>query len=201
MNKDKGASASQTGPSQAEPEEVSVLRASVPGADLFGEEAPAPKRGLDLRTEFLKERYNLHPDWVWHSFESLDHHGREPKDWQYTMYEGGVYPWAKERGKYKGRTNYKRPLPGSEGKFVLDERAYEAWLPTWEERTDKCHLCKGTGQQYMGWSKAEGTKTRDCPRCGATGNAPASGIETQSAKTEGLDPKDESPSDARKATS
>lgn len=139
--------------------------------DLFGETATAdpsaPEPQLDVRTEFLKERYGLPDDWIWHTFEGID-----PPTYDFARYDGGVYPWAITKGKYKGRTNYKKPVPGTERSVVLSDREFKAWLPTWEARTGKCHKCRGTGQEWRGWNHITGNKYRDCPRCGATGNAP-----------------------------
>lgn len=133
---------------------------------------PKPRK-LDLRTEWLKERYNLPEDWVWHSFESIG------TDYSHTIFKGGVYRHAIQRGKYKGRTDYKRPDPGTEMALVMEDAVFMAWLPVWEKRTGKCSVCHGSGQKWTGWSAAEGNHYIDCPRCDATGNAPASGMEAR----------------------
>jgi hypothetical protein len=111
--------------------DLSALAARVEAGDLFAPleapELPAKPRKLDLRTEFLKARYGLPDEWVWHSFKALDDTGRE-----FSMWSGGVYPFAKTRGKYKGDTDYKRPVPGTVRVVVLSEVEYKAWLPTWQ---------------------------------------------------------------------
>lgn len=132
-----------------------------------GDDVVAPARGLDLRTEFLKERYSLEPEWVWRSFEAIE--DRPP--FRFSKYSGGVYPFAKTRGKYKGQTNYTRPVLGTERSVVLDDEEFKAWLPTWEARTGLCFTCCGTGQKWVGWSAAEGNRHVDCPKCSATGFA------------------------------
>lgn len=163
-----------------EPVPVSAVPASIPSADLFpatleAGDIPATPRGLDLRTEFLKERYHLPDEWVWHSFEAIE--DRPP--FRFAKYSGGVYPFAKAKGKYKGRTDYKRPVIGTEQVVVLDDHEFEAWLPTWEARTGLCHECLGTGQKWTGWHYKEGSSYCDCPRCGTSGKAPAQGIEAR----------------------
>lgn len=168
-------------PFGAEPAAQSQAKPLVPNAgDLFGEpeDPPAPKRELDLRTEYLKERYGLPDEWVWCSFESID-----PPTYEHSIYKGGVYPFAITKGKHKGRTNYRKPLPGTERTCVINGREFEVWLPTWEAKTGKCHECRGTGQRWIGWNAAEGNRHCDCERCGATGNAPASRIEARRAET------------------
>lgn len=56
--------------------------------------------------------------------------------------------------------------------FALAE--HDSWLLTWEQRTGKCHRCAHDhpGQEWLGWSKAEGDKYRTCPRCKGTNQAP-----------------------------
>lgn len=166
-------------------------QSSVPSADLFRTppvtELPAPARGFDLRTEFLKERYKLADEWVWHSFEVLDYPAM-----QFTKFQGGVYPYAKAKGKYKGRTDYKRPAHGSESTVILSEREFEPWLLEWERRTGKCWKCTGSGEVFASWSAASGTTYKPCRRCEASGKEPASAMSARSAETEGLSPKDAS---------
>lgn len=42
----------------------------------------------------------------------------------------------------------------------------------WEAETGNCFRCNGSGQESLGWSKAEGPRYRQCSRCGGTGKAP-----------------------------
>lgn len=76
----------------------------------------------------------------------------------------GVY----RSGPRKGRPRFKGP-----GRRVIVTKAeLQAKAAVYETETGKCWDCKGTGQVWAGWSKADGTRYRDCPRCNATGNAP-----------------------------
>ena len=138
--------------------------------------APKPRK-LDLRTEYLKQRYSLHPEWVWHSFKALEDPGK------HSQWEGGVYREAIQRGKRKGATNYSKPMVGTEATVIMSDPEFEAWLPQWERMVGKCHECKGTGAQWIGWHHITGDKTQPCPRCAASGLAPAQGTEAGTAAT------------------
>lgn len=137
-------------------------------SELFGavEEIKAKPRALDPRTEYLKERYSLPEGWVWHSFEGIG------SEYTHALYKGGVYLHAKQRGKYKGSTDYRRPEPGTERDVVFSEDAFQLWLPGWEARTGLCSTCCGKGQEWTGWSCDKGNSFVDCLRCEATGIAP-----------------------------
>ena len=52
---------------------------------------------------------------------------------------------------------------------------HEAWTLEWERRTEKCSLCHPghPGEEWIGWSKDEGSKFRACPRCKGTNQSPA----------------------------
>ena len=57
-------------------------------------------------------------------------------------------------------------------RVIVTKAELQAKAAVYETETGKCWDCKGTGQVWAGWSKADGTRYRDCPRCNATGNAP-----------------------------
>ena len=79
----------------------------------------------------------------------------------------GVY----RSGPRKGRPRFKGP-----GRRVIITRS-DMWAvaTAYEAETGKCWDCKGTGQTWAGWSKAEGTHYRECQRCGGTGEAQSDG--------------------------
>ena len=127
----------------------------------------------NLVAEYLRERDGLPSDWVYVTMKVLDHVGKNPKDWQFVQYEGAVYPHLITRGPRKGQPNFRKPEPGTQRVCVVDQHAFDAWIPSWEERTGKCSKCDGSGQAWAGWSAASGTKFRPCPRCNETGKPPA----------------------------
>jgi DnaJ-class molecular chaperone len=42
----------------------------------------------------------------------------------------------------------------------------------YESEEGKCYCCKGTGQEYYGWSRKNGKMLRTCTRCGGSGRTP-----------------------------
>lgn len=81
---------------------------------------------------------------------------------------GGV-PRPKTRGKNKGSPTWDAPLDEC---VVLDAEIMAAELE-YEDDTNRCCACSGDGQEWSGWSAADGNRYRPCRRCGATGVAPA----------------------------
>jgi len=73
----------------------------------------------------------------------------------------GVYRSGprKDRPRFKG--------PGR--RVVITNAELQVIATAYEAETGKCWECKGTGQVWAGWSKAEGTKYRKCQRCAGTG--------------------------------
>jgi hypothetical protein len=75
----------------------------------------------------------------------------------------GVY----RSGPRKGRPRFK----GSGRRVVITRSELQVIATAYEAETGKCWDCKGTGQTWAGWSKAEGTRYRECQRCKGTGEA------------------------------
>jgi hypothetical protein len=75
----------------------------------------------------------------------------------------GVY----KTGKRKGRPKF----IGNGRKVVVTNAEMQAHAAAWEAATGKCWDCKGTGQTWAGWSKAEGTRYRTCQRCNGSKEA------------------------------
>ena len=99
--------------------------------------------------------------WCWYKWQRLDGGGH--------LFEGGVPTEFFSKGPRKGQPKW----AGVEGqKFVVTDDEGKTEFLRREHETGKCQKCKGTGQQWSGWSVYEGVKTTPCTRCGATGNAP-----------------------------
>jgi len=148
-----------------------LWRQAVSDADLFETpaEKPAEKR-VDMHTIYMREHNDLPEGWRWTTMEVLDHEGKKPRDWRYVKYTGAVYSTLISRGPRKGRDNLKKPDEGTFRVVVVDDQAFRAWLPTWEQQTGKCHVCQGSGQKWMGWSADNGHRYAKCPRCDSTGH-------------------------------
>ena len=55
----------------------------------------------------------------------------------------------------------------------IQQSEVEAVAEQWESENGKCHKCEGSGQEWAGWSKGEGRKTRTCQRCKGSGKSSA----------------------------
>jgi hypothetical protein len=109
-----------------------------------------------------------------------------PKDWRATTWQvvgdvkspigiqlsGGVYRHVKTRGPNKGKTDFRKPEPGSEVTLVVGKAQFEAWRAKWEAETGWCSECHGTGVVFAGWNHITGTRMRVCKPCGGTGDKP-----------------------------
>ncbi|HEY3494770.1 MAG TPA: hypothetical protein VGK73_08800 [Polyangiaceae bacterium] len=85
------------------------------------------------------------------------------------LMEGGV-PRLLKSGKRKGQKTWRDCdetycVVVTQGEVAQEERDYE-------QTTGKCHACYGDGQEWAGWNIYEGTKYRQCKRCGGDGKAP-----------------------------
>lgn len=94
----------------------------------------------------------------------------------------GVYA----RGRRKGEPRYSKPLPGTQRVVAITMSEMRVRAARFESTTGKCWKCKGTGQEFAGWSAAEGVRTRRCGRCHGTGKAPPSVLE-RAAATENVE--------------
>ena len=73
----------------------------------------------------------------------------------------GVY----RSGKRKGRPRFNGPGQ----KVIVTKAELQSRAATYEAETGRCWDCKGTGQAWVGWSKAEGARYSTCSRCSGTG--------------------------------
>jgi hypothetical protein len=79
---------------------------------------------------------------------------------------GGV-PRLLQSGPRKGRKTW-----DGKGQDVVVTRAeIKAAQAVYEAETGNCHVCGDTGQQWVGWSVADGHKYDTCRTCDGTGKA------------------------------
>lgn len=131
-------------------------------------ERTVPQAAIDrppILDQCVKERFKLSPQWELVRWTRL---GRHPHDIGLEI-EGGVYPHKKTRGKYKGRTDYHKPEPGTELTVSLTYEQIHAWERSWEMDTGLCCKCHGSGLRWHGWTSGIGTKFRPCEDCKSTG--------------------------------
>ncbi len=67
----------------------------------------------------------------------------------------------------KERRTYHKP----ERTSVVTREETDAEEVRYERETGKCGNCAGNGQEWAGWSAANGHRYRECSKCGATGLA------------------------------
>jgi len=97
------------------------------------------------------------PD-TWEVFRfQTEGHG-VPKDWY--EFEGCI-PIGKGKLKYRKGTD--------RAHVMFSREQIDAFIPQWEQETDKCSDCLGAGQTVAGWSRETGTRYRPCDKCRGTG--------------------------------
>lgn len=85
---------------------------------------------------------------------------------------GGVPDGVYSRGPRKGQPRLNKWIPGTKEKIVVTDAEMNAYAMVYESDHGKCYNCKGTGQEYYGWSRKTGNMLRTCTRCGGSGQAP-----------------------------
>ena len=79
---------------------------------------------------------------------------------------GGV-PRLLQSGPRKGRKTW----DGKGDDVVVTRAEIEAAFAAYEAETGNCHECGNTGQQWAGWSVADGVRYTTCTVCNGTGKA------------------------------
>lgn len=87
--------------------------------------------------------------------------------WNGFLVEGCIPDGVYSRGPRKGRPRFNKPYD----KVVVTSAEMDEAAQSYEAVTGKCWDCKGTGQVWNGWSKADGSKYRQCLRCDGSGEA------------------------------
>jgi hypothetical protein len=116
--------------------------------------------------QHARERYNLPADWKVYSWAA-----KGDKATGYVELKGGVFRKQIERGKRKGKIDYRQPETGTAATISLSNVDHEVWLRRWEAETGYCVECFGTGQEWAGWDHIKGNAYRPCAKCGATGRS------------------------------
>jgi hypothetical protein len=82
-------------------------------------------------------------------------------------------PRALARGPNRGRKTWR---DGKEKKtIVVSEDRMNELVLEYEKETGFCEKCRGTGEQYVGWSRVEGNRYSRCRKCLGTGSAAREG--------------------------
>lgn len=83
----------------------------------------------------------------------------------------GYVPLLYVRGHNKGKPRRGAPTPGTNRQVVVSDADADAHAAKYEA-TGVCYQCKGTGQQWNGWSRESGVRYCTCERCKGTGKPP-----------------------------
>lgn len=119
-------------------------------------------------TEIAREKTGMGEDWHVGVIDCPDaEHGHLPSNrirltgWCVPRLEGGEIAW-----KYKD--------PKTRRKTTVTVQEVHEWKQAWEARTGLCSCCHPDrrGEEWVGWTKDEGSLFRTCPRCNGTGLTP-----------------------------
>ncbi len=124
---------------------------------------------FDFLEELAREKENMPPTWRVYRWECF------PKNGTRTIYlqvSGAVCVVKFSKGKRAGHTNWRMRDKTTERITHVLPAELDAYKAKWEAETGRCMDCFGNGQEWNGWSAAEGTIYRDCRRCKTTGAAP-----------------------------
>ena len=119
---------------------------------------------INLYEEHAREKAGLSNEWQAYRFETFPHTGEA----LYIEVTGAVAP-QKQRGKYKGRPNWRKLDKSTLATIVLPMIEHTAWVRDWEARTEKCSRCVGEGQVMASYSVESGMTYKECPMCQGTG--------------------------------
>lgn len=64
---------------------------------------------------------------------------------------------------------YRKPEPNTERAVIIPTDEFEKWATSWEQRTNLCRDCKGSGEELASISVYDGAKYRPCRQCKGTG--------------------------------
>lgn len=116
--------------------------------------------------QHAREMLGLPPDWRVFRWQVV---GKPGPDAYGVTLTGAVVRDTYQRGPRKGTPHWGKRLRDTECAVTIPTALHKTWLAQWERDTGKCHVCKGTGQEWVGWSKEKGDKYRTCSRCDGAG--------------------------------
>lgn len=129
---------------------------------------------MELLEQCAREKAGMGADWKPWAFECLPHH---PQPTELVQVTGAVVP-LKTRGKHAGRPDWNKKDKSTIRTVYITLKDHAEWVKEWERKTGLCANCEGSGEEWAGWSVAEGSKKRPCAKCGATGKSNDSSADT-----------------------
>lgn len=127
---------------------------------------------MNLMTEHARELLGMPPEWQGHTFEAMGHtmnyETNTLSNARLFRVRGAVAPLL-TKGRCKGGRNWKKRDKETDKTTYFTPEEHEQWLKQWEDKTGLCSKCQGSGEVFFSWSREEGTKLKQCERCGGTG--------------------------------
>lgn len=96
--------------------------------------------------------------WMWYQWRSLENDEAH-------VVTGNVPYGVYERGEKKGRPRFSHPKSTHLKEVLVTKQELIHEALSYIERTGRCWNCKGSGQVWTGWSKANGSRFKPCPDC------------------------------------
>lgn len=122
-------------------------------------------RPPDLFAIAAQKLYNMPVDWV-----PLRYEIKESPYGKFYEITGAVPLRYLSKGKNKGKPVWPPRKDCEVFRFTLEQK--EQVRIAWEAETGNCSTCGGDGQEFIGWSRVDGNRYRQCSRCCGTGKAP-----------------------------
>lgn len=124
----------------------------------------AHERGMPAEWQWYSLIVKPEPPWPGNERPAREH--------CFVLVRGAVCAVFYQRGPRAGHKNWTKRDKATDVEIVIGRVEYDERTMRWERETGMCKDCGGDGQEL--WSVGrEGTKTKPCQRCGASGRAPA----------------------------
>ena len=126
---------------------------------------------MELLDECARAKAGMGDDWSPYSYKCLPEH---PQKAELVEAIGAVAP-LKTRGKSKGSHNWGKMDRATKRTVYITFDEHAEWVKSWEAGPGKCAKCRGTGNEWCGWSVIEGNRYKECTKCQGSGksNPPA----------------------------
>ena len=124
-------------------------------------------RHMELLDECARDKAGMRDDWSPYSFRCLPPH---PQETELVEVIGAVAP-LKTRGKSKGSHNWDKMDKSTKRVVYITLKEHSEWVKAWEAKTGNCATCRGTGNEWRGWSVNEGSRYNQCTKCHGSGKS------------------------------
>lgn len=122
---------------------------------------------MDLLDECARDKAGMGENWSPYSYKCLPEH---PQKAEMVEVIGAVAP-LKTRGKSRGNHDWNKIDPATKRTVYVSFRENAEYVAAWEAKTGLCATCRGTGNEWCGWSVTEGTRYKACTKCHGSGKS------------------------------